>query len=149
MFRLITLALASTLLIALVSIQAAELDPKAINIQLPKDIKWTGTPGGSQQAVVQGDPSKPGLYIVLTKWPAHMNSRPHSHPNDRFITVLKGTWWVNTGTNYDPEGMKPVPAGSYVVHYGGQVHYDGAKDEECILEIVGMGPATSTSAERR
>src|SRR3989442_15852881 len=64
MFRLITLALASTLLIALVSIQAAELDPKAINIQLPKDIKWTGTPGGSQQAVVQGDPSKPGLYIV-------------------------------------------------------------------------------------
>jgi quercetin dioxygenase-like cupin family protein len=149
MFRLITLALASTLFIALVSIQAAELDPKAINIQLPKDIKWTGTPGGSQQAVLTGDPSKPGLYIVLTKWPPHMNSRPHSHPNDRFITVLKGTWWVNTGANYDPEGMKPVPAGSAVVHYGGQVHYDGAKDEECILEIVGMGPATSTSAERR
>ena len=28
-----------------------------------------------------------------------------------------------------------------VVHYAGQMHYDGAKDEECILEIVGMGPA--------
>ena len=53
------------------------------------------------------------------------------------ITVLKGTWWVNTGANYDPDGMKPVPAGSYVVHYGGQIHYDGAKDEECILQIVG------------
>jgi hypothetical protein len=56
---------------------------------------------------------------------------------------------VNTGSNYDPDGMKPVPTGSFVVHYGGQVHYDGAKDEECILQIVGMGPATSTSAERK
>jgi quercetin dioxygenase-like cupin family protein len=35
--------------------------------------------------------------MVLTKWlPGHM-SRPHFHPNDRFITVLKGTWWVGTG----------------------------------------------------
>jgi hypothetical protein len=24
-------------------------------------------------------------------------SRPHFHSNDRFITVLKGTWWVGTG----------------------------------------------------
>jgi quercetin dioxygenase-like cupin family protein len=144
--RTISLAFVTMFLIALGSIQAADLDPKAINIQLPKDIKWVGTAGGSQQAVLVGDPSKPGLYVVLTKWLPHNNSRPHSHPNDRFITVLKGTWWVNTGSNYDPDGMKPVPAGSYVVHYGGQVHYDGAKDEECILEIVGMGPATSTAA---
>ena len=145
MRRLIVIAL----FLALGSIQAAELDPKAINIQLPKDIKWVATAGGSEQAVLVGDPSKPGLYIVLTKWLPNRNSRPHSHPNDRFITVLKGTWWVNTGANYDPEGMQPVPAGSYVVHYGGQVHYDGAKNEEVVLQIVGMGPATSTSGERK
>src|SRR5262245_16855556 len=147
--RAIRIVFATSLFMALASIQAAELDPKAINIQLPKDIKWVATAGGSEQAVLAGDPSKPGLYIVLTKWLPNRNSRPHSHPNDRFITVLKGTWWVNTGANYDPGGMKPVPAGSFVVHYGGQVHYDGAKDEECILQIVGMGPATSTSAERK
>ena len=149
MRRTIRLSLAATLLIALGSIRAADLDPKAINIQLPKDIKWVATTGGSEQAVLAGDPSKPGLYVVLTKWLPHKNSRPHSHPNDRFSTVLKGTWWVNTGSNYDPDGMKPVPTGSFVVHYGGQVHYDGAKDEECVLQIVGMGPATSTSAERK
>ena len=129
--------------------RAADLDPKAINIQLPKDIKWVATAGGSEQAVLVGDPSKPGLYVVLTKWLPHKNSRPHSHPNDRFITVLKGTWWVNTGSNYDPGGMKPLPTGSFVVHYGGQAHYDGARDEECILQIVGIGPATSTSSERK
>ena len=149
MRRAIRLGILTTLFIAFVSIQAADLDPKAINIQLPKDIKWVATAGGSEQAVLVGDPSKPGLYVVLTKWLPHKNSRPHSHPNDRFITVLKGTWWVNTGPKYDPDGMKPVPTGSFVVHYGGQVHYDGAKDEETVLQIVGMGPATSTSAEQK
>jgi quercetin dioxygenase-like cupin family protein len=147
--RAIRLALLATFFIAVVSIQAADLDPKAINIQLPKDIKWVASPSGSEQAILAGDPAKPGLYIVLTKWLPHKNSRPQSHPNDRYITVLKGTWWVNTGSNYDPGGMKPVPTGSYVVHYGGQVHYDGARDEECVLQIVGMGPATSTSSEKK
>lgn len=45
--------------------------------------------------------------------------------------------------------MKPVPEGSFVVHYAGQTHYDGAKDAECILEIVGMGPATAAQAGGR
>jgi quercetin dioxygenase-like cupin family protein len=148
MRRAVHLALATTLFIAFGSIRAADLDPKAINIQLSKDIKWVSTGRGSEEAVLAGDPSKPGLYIVLTKWLPHNNSRPHSHPNDRYITVLKGTWWVNTGSNYDPAGFKPIPAGSHVIHYGGQVHYDGAKDEECILEIVGMGPATSTQVTK-
>jgi quercetin dioxygenase-like cupin family protein len=147
--RAIRLTVLATLFIALGSIQAADLDPKAIKIELPKDIKWVASPGGSENAILAGDPSKEGLYIVLTKWLPHKNSRPHFHPHDRFITVLKGTWWVNTGPNYDPDGMKPLPTGSFVVHYGGQVHYDGAKDEECVLQIVGMGPATSTSAERK
>ena len=120
-----------------------EPDPKALTFKLPAEIKWSnGTT--SQQAVLVGDPSKEGLYVVLTKWLPHNNSRPHFHPNDRFITVISGTWWVGTGAKYDPDGMKPIPAGSFVTHFGKQVHYDGAKDGEVILQIVGMGPATST-----
>jgi quercetin dioxygenase-like cupin family protein len=125
----------------------ASLDPKAIAIQLPADLKWKGNPDGAETVALVGDASKPGLYVVLTKWTAHHNSRPHFHPNDRFITVLSGTWWVNTGRNYDPDGMKPVPAGSFVTHYAKEVHYDGAKDGDVVLEIVGFGPATATPAE--
>jgi hypothetical protein len=56
------------------------------------------TPAGNQQAVLFGDPSKPGLYGVMTKWLAGNHfSRPHFHPNDRYITVLSGTWWVGSG----------------------------------------------------
>ena len=139
---------ALSLFIGLMSSSAiADLDPKAIAIQLPKDIKWVRNAAGTAENVtLVGDPSKPGLYVVLQKWLPHNNSRPHSHPNDRFITVLSGTWWVNTGPNYDPDGMKPVSAGSFVTHYGKEIHYDGAKDAECVLQIVGMGPATNTPA---
>jgi hypothetical protein len=126
---------------------AADLDPRAISIKLPEQINWVPNPSGSETAVLVGDPSKPGLYVVLNKWKAHHNSKPHSHPNDRFITVISGTWWVGTGTDYDPAHLKPVPAGSFVTHYGNEVHYDGAKDEDTILQIVGIGPATATPAK--
>jgi hypothetical protein len=130
-------------------VSAAEPDPKVLKYTLPENLKWTTSDSGNQTAVLYGDPSKPGLYIVVTKWsPGHM-SRPHTHPNDRFVTVISGTWWVGTGPVYDPASTKAIPAGSFVRHYGKQIHYDGAKDVECVLQIVGMGPATSTDAEKK
>lgn len=129
------------------AVEAADLNPAALSYKLPKDIKWVEGQGGAAQAVLVGDPSKPGLYIVFTKWHPHHMSHPHFHPNDRYITVLSGTWWVGTGTKYDPDSTVPMPTGSFVTHYGKQIHYDGAKDEEAVLEILGEGPATATPAE--
>ena len=117
------------------------------HLQLPDQIKWGPvTPAGNQQAVLFGDPTKPGLYGVLTKWTAGNHfSKPHFHPNDRFITVISGTWWVGSGPNWDPANASvPLPAGSFVTHYGKQVHWDGAKDVDAVLLIVGDGPATTT-----
>ncbi len=131
----------------LLSVNAASPDPKVLAYTLPDKIHWVSNSGGAEQAVLAGDPSKPGLYVVLTKWTPHHMSHPHFHPNDRYITVIKGTWYVGTGSKYDPDSTTPIPAGSFVTHYGKQIHYDGAKDEEVTLEIVGMGPATSTPAE--
>ena len=128
----------------------SEPDPKVLAYTLPKDIKWSGSSSSpSQQAILFGDPNKEGLYGVLTKWNPHNMSRPHFHPNDRYIYVISGTWWVGTGPKYDPESTTPMPAGSFVRHFGKQIHYDGAKDGEVILEIVGMGPAQSTPAEQK
>jgi hypothetical protein len=73
-------------------------------------------------------------------------SRPHWHPNDRYITVLKGTWWVGTGDTFAPDTTVSLPVGSYVSHFGKEVHYDGAKDVEAWLLIVGEGPETATPA---
>ena len=74
-------------------------------------------------------------------------SRPHFHPNDRFITVIKGTWYVGTGNIWDKDATIPVKAGGAVTHFGKEVHYDGAKDEEVIVLITGEGPGTNTPVE--
>jgi hypothetical protein len=119
-------------------------DPKALTYKLPKDIPWEPeSAAGSQQAVIYGDPDKPGLYVVLYKWLPHHMSKPHFHANDRVIHVISGTWWVGTGDDWDPDKSTPIPAGSVVTHFGKQVHWDGARSEEAVLEIVGIGPATS------
>ena len=127
----------------------ADIDSKALIYQLPNQIKWVESPAGSAQVVLFGDPSKPGMYGVLTKWHAHHMSRPHSHPNNRYIIVISGTWWVGTGTKYDPDSTVALPVGSFATHFGKQVHYDGAKDHDVVLEIVGEGPATSTPMEAK
>lgn len=147
--RIFQASTVAAMFIWLGSVQASDLDPSAITIKLPKEIPWVESPAGSAMAKVLGDPDKPGLYIILQKWHPHHMSRPHFHPNDRYITVLSGTWWVGTGRKYDPNTTVPLPAGSFVVHAGKGIHWDGAKDEETTLEIVGMGPATSTPAEAK
>jgi hypothetical protein len=131
------------------AVQAADPDPNIIAFKKPADIKWTTSPSGASQAVLYGDPSKPGMYIVLTKWSAGHMSRPHKQPKDRFITVISGTWWMGWGPKYDPASTYPVPAGSFVTHYGNQIHYDGAKEGDVLLQIVGEGPATSAPAEAK
>ncbi|MHB1204127.1 MAG: cupin domain-containing protein [Rhodospirillaceae bacterium] len=139
-------AAAALALAAFTPSHAAEVlpDPKVLDFKIPAKIPWGPvTPGGSQVALLYGDPAKPGLYVLLNKWlPGHM-SKPHFHENDRFVTVLSGTWWVGTGDTWDPNLTTPMPAGSFVRHFAKQMHWDGAKDQETVLEIVGMGPAAS------
>jgi hypothetical protein len=147
--RLVYLATGIALVLLFASATSADLNPAALAYKLPKDIPWVDQGGGSARAVLAGDPNKPGLYVLLNRWKAHNMSRPHFHPNDRFITVISGTWWVGTGSKFDPDSTVPMPPGTFVTHFGKQIHYDGAKDEDAVLEIVGEGPATSTPAETK
>src|ERR1700750_2917315 len=142
----VTLVIGTAALLAPAAAEDVQLNPKAVIYTLPKDLKWKDN-GGNENVVLFGDPSKPGLYVVLNKWKAGNHfSHPHFHPNDRFITVISGTWWVGSGAKWDPEHSSvPMPAGSFVTHFGKQVHWDGAKDEDAVLLIVGEGPGTATS----
>jgi len=128
---------------------AADLNPAAITITPPDKIKWIAGDNGADTATMAGDPDKPGMYVILIRWHAHHMSRPHFHQFDRYITVISGTWWVGTGTKYDPDSTVPVKPGSFVRHTAKQVHYDGAKNEDTVIEIVGQGPQTATPAETK
>src|SRR5438477_8384972 len=109
---------------------AADLNPAALAYRSPDQLKWRDPTGaaGVNQAVLHGDPTKPGLYVVLNRFKPGNFSRPHFHPNDRFITVVKGTWWVATGNKFDTDNMVPMPTGAFVTHLAKKVHWDGAKD---------------------
>jgi quercetin dioxygenase-like cupin family protein len=123
-------------------------DPPAevMNITREPDMKWNPSkvvPGASQ-AIISGDPSVPGQpYVVRNKFSPGTFSPPHFHPETRYIQVLKGTWWVGYGTKWDKDTTTPVPAGSFVVHHPNKIHWDGAKDEEVTVQIMGVGPSAT------
>jgi quercetin dioxygenase-like cupin family protein len=131
--------------------QPPQLDPKALVLLTPDQVQWPkAEPGKAQSVVLTGDPSKPGsLYVIMMKLPPNTGSRPHSHPGDRFVTVLSGTWWVNTGARYQPDKMVPVKPGSFVYHHANEIHYDGTKADPAIIEIVGLGPSGMTPREEK
>src|SRR5262245_42959827 len=80
----------------------ADIDRTAVDFKTPADIKWVRNAAGTNEsAVLFGDPSKPGPYVVRLKWLPGNMSRPHFHPNDRFFVVLSGTWWMGTGEKFD------------------------------------------------
>jgi len=96
---------------------------------------------------VAGDPDKPGIYVIYRRFKPGEMTRPHIHNQDRFVTVLKGTWWTGEGDVFAPATAVPIKAGGFMFHPKGLHHYDGAKDEEVIVQIAGMGPVTTTSTE--
>ncbi len=112
----------------------------------PEQLKWVDEPDGLgfKTAIVEGDPAKPGIYIIHVKFPPGVMSRPHTHREDRYATVLKGTWWTGAGNEFAPDKTIPLKPGSYMKHPAGVLHFDGAKDEEVILQLVGMGPSETT-----
>ena len=111
----------------------------------PEEIRWQPAADipGLQTAVISGDPSKPGLYVLRVKFPPGVMTRPHIHNQDRLVSVLQGTWWVGTGPDFNPDKTTPLKAGSFMKHPAGAEHYDGAKDEEAVVQIIGMGPAST------
>jgi hypothetical protein len=98
-----------------------------------------------QYMVIEGDPGKPGPYVLRYKVPPREMSTPHFHPEDRFITVIQGTWWTGTGETFDPNSMVPLRPGSFMKHPAGGAHFDGSKDGEVIVQVMGIGPSGLTS----
>jgi hypothetical protein len=96
---------------------------------------------------VFGDASKPGMYIVRNRFAAGNTSRPHYHDQDRWVTVIKGTWYTAEGDVFKPETMVAIKTGGMMFHPAGLHHYDGAKDEDTIVQIMGMGPVQTVQTE--
>ena len=128
----------------------ATIDRAARDFKLPDQIEWRGRPGSANQsATVFGDPSKSGFIVQLLKRGPNDWTKPHSHPNDRIITVLKGTFVIGTGATYDQNNTVALGPGSIVHDFANQMHYDGTGPDGATIEIITMGPSARQAPEAK
>jgi hypothetical protein len=127
--------------------RASKIDSSETAIMLPESIKWSSwsalPPRSGEMARLYGDLDKPGPYLVLMKWHPGYMSAPHTYATDRLSLVLSGTWWVNSGADFDPNNTVPVPAGGFVRRAARTPHYDGVKrdaKEPAVIGLFGLGP---------
>jgi hypothetical protein len=127
--------------------KASKLSPAETIITLPDAIKfvpWSGaSPHSGEMATLYGGLDTPGPYLVLMKWYPGYMSAPHSYATDRLSLVLSGTWWVNSGADFDPNQAVPVPAGGFVRRVARTPHYDGVKrdaKEPAVIALFGIAP---------
>jgi hypothetical protein len=110
-------------------------------------LQWRPTEGntlGVETAVVEGDPSKPGFYLTINHFPAGVMSRPHYHPDERYVLVLRGTWYTDEGNVFQPDKSVPLKQGDFMRHPKEGPHYDGARDVDTWVAISGYGPTKAT-----
>ena len=127
--------------------QASPLDPAETIFTLPADIAWAIRPDYPKDSVSSaplfGSRSGSGIYYELIKWfPGYM-SAPHSYVTDRLCVVVSGTWWINSGADFDPASCVPVPAGTFVHRVAHTPHYDGVVaggHAPAVIAICGVAP---------
>src|SRR5215467_12945316 len=109
----------------------------------PQDIKWGPAPAalplGAEAAVLFGDPSKEGLFVLRLKFPAGYRVAPHTHPVDEVLTVISGTFHMGMGETADQSKAQPLPAGSFFALPPGTAHYVFV-NEETTVQISTNGP---------
>src|SRR5947208_15276089 len=76
-------------------------------VYAPKDLKWSDAPPvlprEAKLAVLEGDPSKEGPFVMRVRMPDGYKIPPHTHTKQERVTVLSGTSYVGMGDHLDPE----------------------------------------------
>ena len=111
------------------------------------DMSWDEPSDRVQQKVLYGNPAEEGLYIIRVRFPDGGTSRPHFHSQDRFVTVIEGMWNAGIDASHDMTITTPIPAGGYMMHPAGAVHYDGSRGGPVVVEIRGFGPVSTTGVD--
>ena len=123
----------------------ADASPQAADKHVAVDgakLTWGEGPPtlpGSKLAVVSGDPSQPGAFIIRLQLPAGGKVAPHWHPTTENVTVLSGTIAVGMGETWDDAKLQTFPAGSFVSLPAEMRHFAMARSAATI-QVHGNGP---------
>jgi quercetin dioxygenase-like cupin family protein len=108
-----------------------------------EDVQWKPFPAfppAARLAVLVGDPTKAGPYVIRVKLPADTKMQPHRHPEDRIYTVISGVFYIGLGPVFDASKLTAHPPGSVIVLPGNQPHFHWAKSGEYVTQVSAIGP---------
>jgi quercetin dioxygenase-like cupin family protein len=107
------------------------------------DVKWGPVPpniaAGAQLAVISGDPSKEGPYVIRLKMPAGYKVPAHYHPQYENVTILTGEFHVGMGDKLDTDKGMLLRPGGYV-EAPAKMHHYAWVTSDTIVQIAGPGP---------
>jgi quercetin dioxygenase-like cupin family protein len=110
---------------------------------LPEEIDWKPFPAfppPARLAVLVGEPTQAGPYVVRVKVPADVRLMSHRHPEDRIYTVMLGVFYIGLGDQFDADKLKAYPPGSVIVLPGDTWHFHWAKAGEYVTQVTAIGP---------
>lgn len=96
-------------------------------------------PAGAKLAVLEGDPTKPGLFTMRLSLPDGYRIPPHFHPVDEHVTVISGKFQVGMGDSFDAAELNTLPTGTFGLIPAGMRHFAQAKGAT-VLQLHGTGP---------
>jgi len=108
---------------------------------LPEEIDWKPFPAfppSARLAVLVGEPTQAGPYLIRVKVPSGVKLMPHRHPEDRIYTVMSGVFYIGLGDQFDGDKVKAYPPGSVIVLPGNTWHW--AKSGEYVTQVTAIGP---------
>lgn len=110
---------------------------------VPEDIDWkpfAALPPSVRLAVMVGQPSQPGPYVVRVKVPRGLKLMPHRHSEDRIYTVISGVFYIGRGDQFDADKLEAYPPGAVIVLPGNTAHFHWAKSGEYVAQVTAVGP---------
>jgi quercetin dioxygenase-like cupin family protein len=96
-------------------------------------------PAGAQMAVMRGDPTKSGEFVVRFRLPDGYRIPPHTHPTDEHVTVLEGMFSAGMGKTEKPDSMRMLHPGDSISMPKNQPHYASAMGAT-VVQVRSMGP---------
>jgi quercetin dioxygenase-like cupin family protein len=118
-------------------------DEERFRVIHSEDVIWRPFPAfppAARLAVLVGDPTKPGPYLIRVKLSAGVKMLPHKHPEDRIYTVISGVFYIGLGEEFDESKLTAHAPGSVLVLPGDQPHFHWAKSGEYITQVSAIGP---------
>ena len=108
-----------------------------------KNIQWSpapaSLPAGAKAALLQGDPTDTGRYVIRVLFPANYKIPFHSYANAMDVTVVSGTLYVANTQTFDKKKAFAIKPGDFY-HLPARAPQFTFTKGETVLEIHGDGP---------